>query len=69
MIFVGILGVVGIFEDISILLGQESGDESKIYIKYYVAIIGTVNFIFAQYVAKNVTMTSIFKKSFKAGTP
>ena len=49
VIFVGILGVIGIFEDISILLGHEQWEESKIYLKYYAAILGTISFAFVQY--------------------
>jgi hypothetical protein len=52
IIFVGILGVIGIFEDISILLGHEQWGESKIYLKYYAAILGTIGYAFIQYQRK-----------------
>ena len=52
VIFAGILGVIGIFEDVSILLGQDKWEESTIYIKYYAAILGIVGFAFVPYMVK-----------------
>ena len=59
VIFVGILGVIGIFEDVSILLGHEQWEVSKIYLKYYAAILGTLGYAFIQYKrAKNINGTN-----------
>lgn len=52
IVFVGILGVIGIYEDISMLQGQEVWGESKIYGKYFAALLGTVSHAFVQYMAK-----------------
>ena len=52
IIFVGILGVIGIYEDISIMQWHEVWGESKIYGKYFAAILGSISYAFVQYVAK-----------------
>jgi len=52
VIFVGILGVVGIYEDISTLQSHEAWDASKIVGKYVAAFLGTVSYAFVQYRAR-----------------
>lgn len=50
IIFVGILGVIGVFEDVSMLLGHEQWTSNKIFLKYYAAILGALSYVFVQYV-------------------
>ena len=51
VIFVGILGVIGMFEDAAILL-EAQWDEDEIYLKYYAATLGSMGFVFAQHFAR-----------------
>lgn len=41
-VFAGILGVIGMFEDVRIVLGREVSDEQGIYLKYYAAALGAL---------------------------
>lgn len=49
IVFVGILGVVGIFEDISALSDKECLVGPKLYLKYYIALLGSLSYAIGQF--------------------
>ena len=48
VVFVGILGVIGVFEDIALFRSQEHWALTQIYGKYLSATLGTAGFVLAQ---------------------
>uniref|UniRef100_UPI002FDA9827 hypothetical protein n=1 Tax=Arsukibacterium sp. TaxID=1977258 RepID=UPI002FDA9827 len=52
VVFFGILGVIGIFEDIQTPYGQ--WEEYKIYIKYYAAVLGALGHALALFYGKKI---------------
>jgi hypothetical protein len=53
IIFVGILGVIGMYEDVAVLQWNEVWGETKIYGKYFAAVLGSISYVFVQYARKS----------------
>ena len=52
VVFVGMLGVIGIFEDIAIFRGEAHWALTQIYGKYLSACLGTAGFALAQLIGQ-----------------
>jgi hypothetical protein len=49
IVFAGILGVIGIFEDAGMWLGHEPWEASRKYLKYHAAFLGALGYALVLY--------------------